>query len=869
MSKTQLKIRILLITLMIFNITYQNDELNEFQQFDDYGSNSSSGYQSSGSHSSGSQSSGSHSSMSGSSSQSGGDYQSGELVIDGEVVNTNTVTLQTSGNQLQMLPSYFSQMFDFIGNQDSSMKMIYSATGKDEMTGEIIRRFILEIQNENGQKSYVGATEYPMRDGDDEIIPRYMQSRNINEVLGFLDVSNQSLAEAESYTTEFNGFERGEVSGSMCGRCSMKSEVISEDESIHKYTVRLEILNVRMSQIMEQIRSSSGQERMDALAELKEVKAQISDMEQMKFERELEIENQKQMVIMEQENAMRAKLEQEIWARMAQLERQKRDEWEGKGSTAGIQLSDLEKIWFEEFNRREAEKMKYDEISENLRSLEVDLNAAREETLDLAENVQNGESTIAGLQAELVDLRQTNSQNSSQNQSFLSTIAGLNQELESERLAYDQNAGQNDSFLSTIADLKAELVDLRQSNSQNAGQSQTFLTTIAQLNQELDGERQSYNQNAGENDSFLSTIAELNKELEDLRKSNSQNAGQNQSFLSTIAGLNQELDSQRQTYSQGASENESLLKTITQLNFELENQRNGFEAAQAESDDMNDQINTLRSTIAALAAKKKNILNMIDTLKMEWEKTNSLLSSENANVQMAEDEIQKLQDQLENAKNQVNTALKNNLENQRNAILAEIERLNAQYEQGMRMRNASQAQYDSLLKTYSCLKENGANTLDMDNYFNNNRGPVNEGQGNVDLSFDFTIDGNNTAPNNQNQPMSNLEDDGVFLTQDQANDRINQIDSLSNRRINGQIGSFIIGSSKPKESTVPKVTVPKVTPPTPSISRTIVRPTINRNQQRRNNRQRQREAQRLRQAQRKAQREARRQRNRASRNFFN
>ena len=283
------------------------------------------------------------------------------------------------------------------------MRMIYSATGKDASTGEIIRKFILEITNENGVRSYIGATEYPMRDSEDDIIPRYMQSKEVNEVLGFLNVTSQSLSESEQYATEFDGFQRGEVSGNMCGRCNLKTEIISEDETVHKYSMRLEILNVRLNQILEQIKSSSGEERLQALEEMKNIKIQINDLEQLIFERELEIENKKREAILAKENEIRARLEKEIWERMAEIERKRTGEWAVKGVSSTEELSDLEKIWFVELEKRDVEKVNFDENAEKIRQLELNLNKIRENTLDLAEDIENGKNTINQLNIQFAD----------------------------------------------------------------------------------------------------------------------------------------------------------------------------------------------------------------------------------------------------------------------------------------------------------------------------------------------------------------------------------------------------------------------------------------------------------------------------------
>ena len=320
------------------------------------------------------QASGNSSRSQGSSQQSSAQIQKSTVTLDGEVRNQSTVTLKSSGSQLQVLPTYFSQMFNFIGNQNIKMRIIYYATDKDTQSGEIVRKSILQVTDDAGKVMYVGAVEYPMRDSVDEQVPRFMQSQSLEEVLGFVSVSRKSLSEAKALQKEFSGFERGEASGKMCAKCSVRTEVLSEDEQVHKFSLRIDILNVRLAQLLETIRVAQGQAKLDALSELKTVKAQITALEQKKLERELEIERQKEAKRKEQESVFRAKVEKEIWARIGELAKVKAGEWRSQAQAAGKTLSGLERAWLEQNEKVLSEKAEFDKVSAQVKELTAKLN---------------------------------------------------------------------------------------------------------------------------------------------------------------------------------------------------------------------------------------------------------------------------------------------------------------------------------------------------------------------------------------------------------------------------------------------------------------------------------------------------------------
>ena len=185
--------------------------------------------------------------------------EKGQVIINGEVVTHKKTTLFTSGNELQVLPTYFSQILKTIGNQELKMKLVFSETGRDDSTNEITKNFVLEIENADGTTSYIGGIEYPMRDQNK--IPSFIQAEKLSKVIGFLNLNKNEISNASNNIQEFNGFERGEASGSMCSQCGGRSEMIFEDEEIKKFSIQLEFLNVRMNQLLKKLKTGSSGEQ--------------------------------------------------------------------------------------------------------------------------------------------------------------------------------------------------------------------------------------------------------------------------------------------------------------------------------------------------------------------------------------------------------------------------------------------------------------------------------------------------------------------------------------------------------------------------------------------------------------------------------
>lgn len=628
--------------------------------------------------------------------------------IDGKITNKSKVTLQSSGNELQLLPSYFSQMFDWIGNQNLKINLIHQGTGKDARTGEIIRRSILQITDQNGVTSFVGAVEYPLRESN-ELVPRFMQSTNLEEITSFVGVDSASVSSSES-SREFDGFERGQVSGSMCSKCGLRTEVLSEDEQVHQYSIKISVLKLRLQQVLEEIKRASGQARLDALADLKAIKAQLSELEQLKVEREIEIEREKEEANKKIENAMRKRIETEIWERVAAMEKLKTDEWRVKVQQAEGNLGQLESAWVAERQKRKQQEDRFNAVSGQISTLEAKLIAIREKVLDLE---KDGEEA-RGL------------------------IVTLNKSIRGEGAKKDELEKENARLVSTIEALKEKV--------------------------------------KGENGSYASQVEEretLIKQIEGLRQKIKTVIIEKSKIQDLIADIKLKIAKDQETLSNEQTAKSKTLSELEMLKKSLMEKQSTGDVSLME-DDEHDQ-------------KVKDLMAQIRKLKLAIRRSKRRNKSSKSNVVMLQKTILK----LKNAKKSqisVQRKLKNQIRNLRRKFCKKTER--KPFTKDIFDEDDSKMHIRSSLSRIGDLSEQ-SNTKAI-------------GSKPVTIDVDLDMDGHTGASGSKYTVASevlgdfgDLEDEGVFLSGSHQQSRLDEIAALNGK--SGRIGSFLIGSSKPKK----------------------------------------------------------------------
>lgn len=298
----------------------------------------------------------------------------GKVKVSGKVTTSKKLIIKQSGNYLKAFSTFFGELLDSLENQNNQIEVMLTVTGKDPTTKEMTNKVLVQLKSEDGQDFYLGAIEYPFRTDGSRSIPKFIQSETIQDVLGFLGIDSASVAQGEAQ--KVNAFQRGETSGDMCSRCSVKTEIFGENEEIRKFQMQLEFLGRRIKDLLKKVRTAKGEAKAEALADLKRAKKQQSELEDDLLEKELEEEAEKARKEKEKEDALRSQIEKEIWARMADLEAGKAKDMDEKLGAAGDKLGDLEKKWAEQRAKREAQLKKYEEVQDRVKGLEDKLGGA-------------------------------------------------------------------------------------------------------------------------------------------------------------------------------------------------------------------------------------------------------------------------------------------------------------------------------------------------------------------------------------------------------------------------------------------------------------------------------------------------------------
>ena len=593
-----------------------------------------------------------------------------QIEMSGEVATQRNTEIITGQNELLVLPSYFSQMIGLIGDRNSQIKMLYSATERDKNSGELKRKFMMEVLNFDGSISYLGGIEYPMRDMDEEIIPRFMQSKNSNEIMRFLNLDQEDVNEQEFQAKEFNDFERGEVSGSMCGQCNLKTEIISEDEQVKRFTIRLEVLNSRMSQIMDKVKSSNPDDRLEALNELRQLKSEISGLEQQKLERELEIEMIKEREIRQREAAIRDRLEQEIWGRIRELERQKLEDWEAKGGLAGEQLSQLEKMWFNEMDKNRNAEKDFFLVNQKIEELEKELENIQKNTMALENQDDQGEDVIDDLNARLAEESAKKDKLLEMNEMHKNLISGLEKDIEFEKnnrkkaedeereirlklekLEKEKAAEQNWNFDLSFANQEKlkELKKLQKIKENEVDRRKGLELDLNAKEKELDLLQQARNIETQKGKDALMLLTEkdsqvnnLLDELESIQKERNNTEGMVQSKIKEIESLLPMLESVKSQTGSKQQEVVDLRKELGNIQKQIDFENKEKSSIDAQLGDLTKMIKALSSQMENEIDSKNNLLNQVDDKFKEIEMLKKQIAAQNSLAQKANSDLQTL-----------------------------------------------------------------------------------------------------------------------------------------------------------------------------------------------------------------------------------
>lgn len=524
------------------------------------------------------------------------------VTLDGEISRKTKLSLQSPGSQLQLLPAYFSQTFDSLGDQTRHVKLLFQSTGKDASSGEITRKSLLEIVGESGASSFVGAVEYPLREPGSGVVPRFVQSPGLDEVARFLQVDRAALV--ESAERDFDGFERGQASGSMCAKCGLRTEVLSEDQIVHKYSLRIGVLNMRLNQVLQQVKRASGQARLDALAELQSLKAELAEAERLKLERELEIEQENHEKRQQAEAALRAKVETEVWAKMAALEKLSAAQWRQKLESTDATFGELERTWAQEKTRALAEQQNYEAAQARVAELEEKISNLRDGVLDTAQNARKARDSIALLEQTLADELAQKNDLTLKNSALSKTLAELKAKVEAQSVEFA-------SLTEARAILKAEvqtLTDRVESARLNTAEVQSQIADLkthrAQTEQALRSETDAKVEAAAD-------LESLHKQIQDHQKAAASSLVDHRSSQDKVKLATLKLERLKRKVTQAVQKTKAAKQRLAQLTKTLSKLTQKQDAEELKRKSLRKRIIKMRKQFCKATGSAESSLNLV------------------------------------------------------------------------------------------------------------------------------------------------------------------------------------------------------------------------------------------------------------------
>lgn len=605
----------------------------------------------------------------------------GKAEVNGSVKVSKKMVLKLSGNSLKPFSTFFGELLDALENQNNSVQVMLTVTGKDPVSKEMTNKLLVQLGDPQGRNSFLGAVEYPFRGEDSRAVPKFIQSEDLDDVLGFLGIDGGNSALKEPKTV--GAFQRGEASGELCAKCSVKTEIVAEDEEIRKFQMQLEFLGRRIKDLLKAVKAAKGPKKSELLGELKKVRKQQSDLEDELLERELAKAAEKERLEKEKEDAIRKKVEAEIWEKMAEIEAGKLGDLAKGTADAQQKLSGLEEEWRKRRAEREKRLADFEKVKDAIKDLEGKLGnlegGAPGGAEDLEKGIADAEKRVGELQKKVADGKAA----LKEAEKKMEEAKNRKAELEAKEKDLEGDLGdlekQGEISKKALADLdkknadkKVELEGLKKLKQKEANQRakltmeiQRKLQKIRELTEQKKKEDAARDELENDLDKKRAIVGDLEDAINDQEKARDQvkDALENQEkrrkdLQTQFEGLDRRIEDLRSELEKEEKLRDALENDIVdgreeekRLGDELKKMRD--RASSLPGDEYADRVKDLQDQLGKVGQQIKDKEKLVEDLKAQIEQLLKQLEAEREKRNLIDGEIQTKNKELEGLKAEV------------------------------------------------------------------------------------------------------------------------------------------------------------------------------------------------------------------------
>ena len=590
----------------------------------------------------------------------------GKLNVSGNLIKSKKIILVNSGNHLNMFSAFFGEILNMLEDQKNKITIMHLVTGKDPITKELTSKILVQFKGDGNDEFYLGAIEYPFRRETSKSIPRFIQSEDLTDVLTFLRIKSDDLQKDQ--LLDVNAFERGEVSGEMCGKCTKKVELFSEDEEIKKFQMQLEFLGRRLKDLMKAIKKEKGRDKANAIKELKKVKGEQRTLEEKIFDIELRKNEEKEKEEREREKALRDRFEKEFWDRLKELEKVKNDDLTNGNGEMKKKLNSLELSWKMENDKNQQLKDEYEGLQNKIRDMEQKLNESGDipHITEYKEKVKAAQNTINDLEKELSDKLNNISQMSAQidqEKDKEQKLRKREKEMNDRSQQLDDKIQQKNETLENLKLLNKnkleELTNLENSRNEDKDKKNQLRKSIEDKIKKINKLKNKNKEEDKINDKLQNDLRDKNNIIDDLKKKIQNHRDSHESIENALKRIDQDqiplqkklkdmekkINDMKNKLESEKNLKDQLQKTVTE-NEEIEKrllkELNDLKKSQESSvpDSIQDKIENLKESIGLVKDDIKNKNIIVEELNKDIEKLENELENEKKKQNQLRDEIE-------------------------------------------------------------------------------------------------------------------------------------------------------------------------------------------------------------------------------------